>query len=44
MAFWDWHGFMNNTYSNVYPFDALFDDEYDAMFIELYSARESDPS
>ena len=35
-AFWDWHGYMSNTYANLYPFNALFDDEYDAMFTDLY--------
>jgi hypothetical protein len=40
MAFWDWHGFISNTYSNLYPFKALFDVEYDQMFVDLYSAQE----
>ena len=31
MGLWDWHGYMSNTYSNLYPFKAPFDDEYDAM-------------
>ncbi len=39
MAFWDWHGVMSNTYSNLYPFKVLFDDAYDAIFAELYSAQ-----
>jgi hypothetical protein len=33
---------MNNTYSNPYPFEALFDDQYDAMFADLYSTQESE--
>jgi len=44
MSHWDWHGYMSNTYSNLYPFNALFNDEYDAMFTDLYSAQESEPS
>ncbi len=44
MNFWDWHGFMSNTYSNIDPFKALSDDECDAMFTELYSVYESEPS
>ena len=44
VAFSDWHGFMRNTYSNLYPFKALFDDEYDQMFVELYSTQETEPS
>lgn len=39
MSHWDWHGYMSNAYSTLYPFNALFDDEYDAMFTELYSAQ-----
>ncbi len=39
MDLWDWHCYMSNTYSNLYPFKALFDDEYDAMFAEIYSAQ-----
>jgi hypothetical protein len=23
MSFWDWHGYMSNTFSNLYPFKAL---------------------
>ncbi len=41
---WDWHGYMSNTYTSMYPFKALFDDEYDAMFADLYSAQESEGS
>jgi hypothetical protein len=41
MDFWDWHGYMSNTYTSFHPFKALFDDEYDAMFADLYSAQES---
>jgi hypothetical protein len=36
---WDWHGYISNTYASFYPFKALFDDEYDEMFTELYSAQ-----
>jgi hypothetical protein len=39
MSHWDWHGYMSNTYTKLYPFKALFDDEYDAMFSDLYSAQ-----
>ena len=42
MAFWDWHGYMSSTYSNLYPLSSLFDDEYDAMFADLYSTRKSE--
>jgi hypothetical protein len=38
---WDWHGYMSKTYTSMYPFNALFDDEYEAMFADLYSAQES---
>jgi hypothetical protein len=44
MGFWDWHGYMSNAYTSMYPFKALFDDEYDAMFAGLYSAQESQVS
>jgi hypothetical protein len=42
MSFWDWHGYMSSSYASRYPFKALFDDEYDAMFADLYSAQESE--
>ena len=44
MSHWDWHGYMSNTYSNLYPFKALFDDEYDGMFAELYSPQSQNPA
>jgi hypothetical protein len=44
MDFWDWYGFMSNTYSNLYAFKTLFDDEYDATFADLYSTQEIEPS
>ena len=42
MRFWDWHGSMSNTYTDCSPFKALFDDEYDRMFVELNSAQETE--
>jgi hypothetical protein len=42
MTFWDGHGHMSNTYSNLYAFKALFDDEYDQMFVDLYSTQETE--
>ena len=42
MEFWNWHGYMSKTYSNRYPFNALFDEEYDAMFTDLYSDQETE--
>jgi hypothetical protein len=39
MGIWDWHGYMSKTYTSMYPFKALFDEEYDAMFADLYSAQ-----
>lgn len=39
MGLWDWHGYMTNTYRSFYPFKALFDDEYDQMFVDLYFAQ-----
>jgi hypothetical protein len=41
MGFWDWHGYMSKTYASMYPFKALFDDAYDAMFADLYSAQDA---
>jgi hypothetical protein len=42
MSLWDSHGYVSNTYTSLYPFKALFDDEYDPMFADLYSAQESE--
>jgi hypothetical protein len=42
IGMWDWHGYMSNTYTSMYPFKALFDDEYHAIFADLYSAQESE--
>ena len=42
MTFWDWHGYMSNAFSNVYPLQALFDDEYDATFIQLKGQNPAD--
>jgi hypothetical protein len=39
MDFWDWHGYVTNTYASMYPFKALFDDEYDAIFVDPQSAQ-----
>jgi hypothetical protein len=38
----DWHGYMSKTYTSMYPFKALFDDEYDAMFADLFSAQQTE--
>jgi hypothetical protein len=33
---------MSDTYTSLSPFKALFDDEYDRMFVELYSTQETE--
>lgn len=39
MRNWDWHGYMTNRYPKSFPAKRLFQDEYDAMFSELFLAQ-----
>jgi hypothetical protein len=42
MSHWDWHGYMSSTHLSLYPFKALFDAEYEAMFADLYAVQDSE--